>query len=358
MVAGVSLPLRFIREFAHVKHKFSLRAKETMLDAGANFVLTLSLAWAFGLAGLGSAAVLAILVPTVFLWTRLKVRVCWRLDLPRLRRLIATGMPYSVLQSCYYLLPQLSMLAIALALGRTSAGYFALSLLILDFWANIVVSGVTRVVTPHMLKQYGATGSLGAVQHYYDSPARLFSYTMPPLLAMGVLLAPALIETFLPAYAPGIEAAQVTLWGAFCLALRASLGSFLSASGQVGKTLKGYALIVPGSLAAGYALARSGYGITGVAWAGLATLMVAAGWELARARLGSGDSPRQAAAAVATLFAPLLFSILTITVLEGLGWKGPAGVSVKAAVYLLLYAPLFSLWESRFSLVRRLCRAT
>ena len=207
-----------------------------------------------------------------------------------------------------------------------------------------------------MLKRYGETGSLEAVEQYFAVPARLFSYVLPPVLAIGVFLAPPLVGVFLPDYIPGVAAAQVSIWGAFCLGLHSPLGSFLSASGQVGRVLRGLALLIPVSLLLQFQLARSGVGITAVAWAGLATLLAATVWEMALARLSSGDSPRQAATAVGTLFAPMAFSILTATALESFLGPAPETLPLKAAAYLVLYAPVLFVYEGRFALLRRLRR--
>ncbi len=358
VVMALSQPYHLLRELAVSRHLFSVRIKETLIDAVTNFAATMVLASLFGLAGLGIAAILTVVVPFVYLSWRLEFRVKPRLDVACVKGLVKTGLPYSLNEASVHVVRYLTVGLVALLLGPTEAGYFALSLLIIDFSANVTETGLMRVVSPHMQREFGRAGSLKEVAGYYEAPVRLFCYALPPVLALGGLCIPAAVEFLLPRYAPGIPAAQVTLWGIFFLAVHATVGPFIGAANRLQKMLKLYAVLVPVGATVQYGVIKAGFGLTGAAWANVLTLAMVTASELFVAQRECGRSVKQAVLSIVMLHFPLAASIVLAALARslslGAGVTELVRIPWEGLLFLMLYLPLFALYEHRFSGVRML----
>ncbi|MCP5115488.1 MAG: hypothetical protein GY953_32075, partial [bacterium] len=209
-------------------HKFSTRAREFYISSIVDFTATLTLGYFFGLVGLGVAAIIRGVIPVWYLATKVRVRVPMRIDLPRLKSLVKVGLPYSFLDTVFYVGQHASILLLAVLAGATAAGHFALSVLILEFSRVVAQLGVGQVVKPHLLREFGRDGSITAVAEYYEAPSRLFSYALPPVIGVASVLMPELVERFLPHYVEGVAAAQVMLWSIFFVTLHATVQSMLA----------------------------------------------------------------------------------------------------------------------------------
>lgn len=361
VVVCLSLPHVFLRELAGARHNFRAQAGETLIDSSTNFVFTLVLASWFGLAGLGAAAILSVLIPVCFLSWRLRFGFPLKFDPRRVKGLISAGLPYSLLEASFHLMRYLGVLAVALILGPTYVGYFALSMLIMDFGANIAETGISRVVMPHLLREFGRMGSLQQVTDYFRLPIRFSCYTLPPMLGLGVLLVPSLVSSFLPQYTAGIQAAQVTLWGIFFLAVHSATCSFISAAGKVNQLLKMLVVLAPPAVLIPYWVASAGFGLAGVAWVSLSTLAVATSLELYVAERAAGRGRMQVLVFLASMYFPLIAAIVLTSVVQSLtlavAFPALVGLSSKLLLYLVLYAPLFTVYETRFCLIRTVRQA-
>jgi len=93
--------------------------------------------------------------------------------------------------------------------------------------------GVSQVLSPHLIERVRPDGSFSDVAIFYELPARLFCYLLPPLLGAETFLIGAFTRTLLPQYSAGIGAAEVTLWSIFFVALHFSINSFFVASNML-----------------------------------------------------------------------------------------------------------------------------
>jgi O-antigen/teichoic acid export membrane protein len=240
-------------------------------------------------------------------------------------------------------------------------GYYALSALITDFSIYLTQLGVNEVVAPQLLREYGRSGSHAKVAVFYELPARLFCYVLPPLLAIGSLLIPSFVRLVLPQYVPGIEAAQITMWGIFFMAVHASVRSFLVAADKVNLILKFFGFLIPISAAAQYAVIKAGFGLEGVAWTAITTLAVLTSAELYIARRGCAHSHWGIAKYMGSLYFPLFaaFGMTMAVRCLDFGSVMPALVEAAAKCLLgvLLYVPVLLVYESRYSLLRLVRRS-
>jgi O-antigen/teichoic acid export membrane protein len=345
----------FLRELAGARHLFGLRARECLLAAAVEFVAFVGLGWLFGLAGLGAATILSILIPAAYLWRGNRLRFRPRLEFGRLRRMIATGLPVTAGETAFDWMRRLDQFMIALLLGPTAVGYYGISLLIVDFSVFLTRQGLSQVVAPHLLKELGRVGSHLLVAGIYEAPARLISYVLPPLLGAAALALPPVIGLLLPQYGPGVEAAQISLWTIFFVALHYGVAPFLIASQQIPKMLQMYAVVMPAGALAYLLVLRSGLGLTAVAWTTLAVVAVLATGEIYLAKRSCRQGLGEILPHVGSLYLPLA-AAMTLTRVVGLlgtGQWGP-GVQILCEVLLLLalYAPVLVAYESRFLLLR------
>lgn len=356
VVIMIAQPQQFLRELCAARHMFVVRAKEMIVGSVVDFVATLTLAHFFGLAGLGIGAILSALIPLLYLWKRLPVHIPLRLDLPRIRSLVRLGLPYSLMESVHDASRHTAVFLLAVIAGPTMIGYFALSVLILDFAQVVVLIGLGQVVKPHLLREFGRAGSFERAAEFFERPARLLSYALPPALGVAMFLLPAIVEKFLPKYVPGIEAAQVALWAVFFISLHSVVGPFIVAAGRVGAVLKVSALVLVGGTIIMAAVIWAEAGLVAVAAAVVVTLAAITSTELWIARRRCGRGPAESASFVSALYAPFCVALgaaaFSSFLVRALAPSLPAAELAVIALFLILYSPLLWIYESRFSLLR------
>jgi len=355
-VVALTQPTYFLRELATARHRFKLRAIEILLESSADFVAAVSLSMIFQLRGLGAASVVSSILPVLFLSRRLGLRFRIRLDFSRVKTLIRSGLPFSLTEGAFELTRRLDVLLMVVLLGPTFVGYYGISLLIMDFSTVLAQKGVSQVLSPHMLREFGRTGSSAGVALFYEGPARLFCYLLPPLLGAGSFLIGDFVRLLLPQYVPGIPAAQVTMWAIFSVALHASISSFFVAADKIALILRCFAVLIPLGAVAQYLVLRAGLGLEGAAWTSVVVLGLTAGAELCFARRNCGHGAREIAVFLASLYFPLLTAIMLKELVESLNvgpWSGsPLESILKVFLFLLFYAPVLIAYESRFSMLR------
>ena len=240
------------------------------------------------------------------------------------------------------------MIVMAVVLGPVAVGYYGTSVLIMEFSFVLARKGVNQVISPHLLREFGRTGSFVEAAQFYELPARLFCYALPPLLGVGSLLIGDFVRLGLPQYAPGIPAAQITIWTMFFVALHASINAFFVASDMILVIWRIFGALIPFGAAAQFIVMKSGYGLAGAAVCSLATLAVVAATEIFVARRRCGHGTGEIAGFIVMLFFPIATAI-TLTELIDLA---PLASAWKALIFLAFYAPIFLMYELKFSILR------
>jgi O-antigen/teichoic acid export membrane protein len=352
-VTAVGQPYFFLRELAAAHHLFHLVTRETLIRSVIDFTAGLLLCALFGLRGLGISAVLAIVVVFIYLRHQQKVRFNLALDTPRLRGLLNLGVPYSLSEMTFEVLRRLDVIVMALVLGPVAVGYYGTSLLIMEFSVVLARKGVGQVVSPHLLREFGRTGSVMDAAVFYEMPLRLFCYALPPLIGVGSLFIGDFVRLCLPQYSAGIPAAQITMWTMFFVALHASINAFFVASDMILVIWRIFGVLIPFGAAAQFLVMRAGFGLTGAATCSLATLAIVAATEIYVARNRCGHSLGEIAGFIASLYLPLAISI-GLTQLVDLT---PLMTGLKALVFLAFYAPVLLMYELKFSILRTVRQA-
>ncbi len=256
---------------------------------------------------------------------------------------------------------------IAIVAGSTAVGFYGLSILIMDFAVVLSQKGVAQVLSPHMLKEFGRTKSHQDVAVFYEVPARLFCYVLPPLFGAGTFLIGIFARLLLPQYNAGVPAAEVTLWTMLFITLHFSINSYFAAANLIPKVIKLMAGMIVVAAIAQTVVMKLGFGIEGAAWCTLATSAAWAAAELFVARTTCGEAKSGALGYIASLYLPLALCIAMRAVVNALpigAWL-PAGIEgnwilepiARMLLFLLFYAPVLIGYELRFSMLRTVRRA-
>jgi len=356
IVLLLAQPHQFLRDFAVATRRFPIRAKENVFTAFAEFFFFIGLASWFGLAGLGMAACLSIALPGLYLLWQLKFKFRLHPPTKSVLPLMKNGLPLSGAETLYELTRRMDLIFLTILMGPTWVGFYGISLLVMDFAVFLARYGVSQVVSPNLLHEFGREGSLEKVATYYEIPARLCCYVLPPLLSVGALTLPMFVQVALPQYVPGIEAAQIAIWGLIFVTIHASLISFLVAAGKLFQEIKMLGAVLPASAMLQLGSFRLGLGLEGAAAAALLTLAIVAAAEITLARRCEDYSTAQIAGFVATLYLPTVVCLASTFLVQA--WDVSRIVPVlftlpfKALIVVVGYSPIFLAYEFRFSLLR------
>jgi O-antigen/teichoic acid export membrane protein len=351
---GLSEVYFYLREVPATRRQFVMRSKEELIRSVIDCAAAIALCKFLGLYGLGIATCGSLVATAVFLWRSQKVPFQLRIDRSRLSGLMRQGIPFAITEASYELLRRTDVLAIALFAGPIAVGYYGVSILIMDFAMVLSKKGVSQLVSPHLLKEFGRTGSLADVTIFYEIPVRLFCYVLPPLLGAGTFLIDGFVRALLPQYIAGIGAAQLTLWSIFFVALHFSINSFFAAANMIPKIIRLSAVAIAISAAGQFAVMRAGFGIEGAAWCALATSASWACVELVVARMACGNSAGETAGFVASIYLPFAVCV-ALRALVGavpLITAPPTEPVLRAGLLLLFYVPVFIGYEMKFSMLR------
>ena len=348
VVMLLAQPHQYLRELAAARQRFDLRGRELMLAGLVDLVGAVMLSYWFGLVGIGSATMIGIALPVLYLWRHQPDAFRLGFEFSRVRALIGAGIPISLADSMFGLLRYLDLLMLTPLLGPTMAGYYAVSMMINEFSIFVANFGVSQVVSSHMLREYGRLGCVKSVVVFYESPIRLFSYLLPPLLAWGTLMVGPVVRLVLPQYTAGIEAATITVWGVLFLSMHSAVTPFFRASKRFGMVLKLLAMTLIVAAVGQWLVLTNGGGLRGAAWMSLASLGFLVNAELFVAREAAGETTGASLAFLLSINVPLVLMIGLMQLLE----RGGVGIFAQAGVVLAVYTPVLAIYESRFSMLR------
>jgi len=356
LVTGLNQPFYAVRDLASARRLFGLRTKETLLRAVIDLGTAIVLTKLFGLAGYGTATLLPVLIAGIYLQRHVRLAFRTRLDIPRIKALIAKGFPYSLTEAGFELVRRLDVLVMAIVLGPAMVGIYGVAFLIMDFAAVLAQKGMAEVLSPHLLSEFGRTGSFSKVSSFYETPARLFCYVLPPMLGVGALLIPECVRLLLPQYVRGIPAAEITLWAVFFVAVHGSLSSFFVAAQKIPAVLRLYAFVAIAGATIQFLLMKFGFGLTGAAWTTLGTLAILSSGEMFLARRACGSGIMETIPYLTSLYFPLIAAgtlrLLLGSLSFGAWLPGPLELAAKIALLLLFYAPVLFAYESKFTILR------
>lgn len=325
-------------------------------------VVTLPLILWHGFIGFLWSQVLIYLGVVAYGWLRAGGPVRPEIDWSLWRRLVGIGWPILVSSVCYGLLQSIDQLTVIKLLGATALGYYSIGIKAAAPLGLLARVGA-HVMYPRFGERYGETGSIASLRRYIEEPSLVMALILPAVLGLICTTVPGLIRLALPAYEPGIRAAQVLVMGLVFYGLMSMPLVFLTTiDRQIVYTIAFFAAM-PVMAALCLGSIRLGWGLTGVAgsaavaYFGVATVITAIAMRYHHL------SWREHVGYFAGLYGPYAYVVATVWVVE---WLLPAAGSARTialvtaarlAVVGLAAAPLLALANRRTGALSEFTRA-
>ncbi len=281
--------LFYLFELANAEKAFERKSRAMVALALLDGLLAPLASWWGGVFWFMGSVALANVVVSAYLGRAL--RVSWRLsaDLVQLRTLVAVGLPLAFSGMAFDILKTVDRFVLAFLLGTEAVGLYGLAMIVFDLTVMLpAIFG--QVLLPHVVERFGKDNDGRVLFADVDRVVRVLAGVLPFALALGYILLPPATRLLLPAYAPGVPAAQILLWATFFVSIH-------TLSLVILVTLRRLrALIVINTLAVLLAAAlcavavAAGFGITGVAAAMVAAYALSAVGEYVVAGLACGQA--------------------------------------------------------------------
>lgn len=239
----------------------------------------------------------------------------------------------------------LDRLIILRFLGNRDFGFYSISMMALTLLLYMPDS-ITYVLYPRLLRQFSDDG--GDPSGIRDSVLRVLRTTsvfVPALCGVVYLASAPMVALLLPKFSPGVGALRALCFGAVGLAFGNFASVVLMTVGRQAMLMPTAVVVIGVGATLDLAAVRLGHGITGVAWATLATYAVNGGVLLTMALAGVGMSARRVLAGIGRLYAPLGVAIVLSYLLERFLPGGGPGLGLRLlrmVVAMVLFAGLYT----------------
>lgn len=245
------------------QHRFGIVASLFSARAAINLALLPLVFW-LDLDGAYLRYVLLMAVILAWTWGRNPVGGGIRFDRSTFGRIIRDGGPILAVGMVFSVQVGLDQTLIFLNLGEAELGRYGVAALLMTIML-VIPSSVGQTAYPRMLEQYGRDGDVAALHPAVLRRTWIVAGTSAVAAAIGALLMPLVVDWVMPAYLPGVTAAQWLLPGGVFLAASVPSSDFFMAVEQRYLHLKISLFSVLVQLVAGLVVLRSGGGIEGIA---------------------------------------------------------------------------------------------
>ena len=148
--------------------------------------------------------------------------------------------------------------------GITHFGYYGFASMVAQL-CFLFPAISASVIEPRIYFDYARSGQRSQIKEHLWFLLRTQAVVLPLFLAGIDLLTPPFIHRFLPAYAAGIPAMRILIWGNFFMGLTICTKSFIVAVEKQRQVLPFYFAAIGVNLVASVFLGVNGWGLTGVA---------------------------------------------------------------------------------------------
>ncbi len=182
-----------------------------------------------------------------------------------IKSLINIGWPIMSVGVLYALLTTIDRWVIVATLGVTELGYYTVAALCFSA-LSLFPSVISQFFYPRMVRYFGTTNSVQEiVRLVYLQMVFTIAATLPFIVLLYLIL-PYLIVSWMPEYIPGIQSAQIILFGLPGLAVINSIGNFLNTISLQHIYLTVQIFIIFMNFVTGILLVNLGFGLSGVAF--------------------------------------------------------------------------------------------
>jgi O-antigen/teichoic acid export membrane protein len=177
-----------------------------IFQAMAQLILTLALGYLFGLSGAFAGFTLAILGTLMLLRGRAPLRP--ELNWPRLKSMLAVGLPLSMSQFLSAMLATVDRLVVGAWLGLAALGQYAFGVSVASVGLSAALV-VQTVVFPDVYGRLEREGVTAITREHLERTIRPFVLVLSPLAGAGVIGLSVIVTRLLPQYEAAMQPAAV-----------------------------------------------------------------------------------------------------------------------------------------------------
>lgn len=314
-------------------------------------VVSIGLAWIYGLSGLVWGTVLsAAIILILFLW---KLKFAVRLEFPwkTVVHLVKIGFPLLATGILYSILNSIDKIMVIRWLGVTEMGYYSLGLTIIGFVFQLAYT-LGQVLSPRLIERYSRNEDMNDVKDYVFKPLLGLGVAIPAVLACCYFASGWIYTIYLPKYLPGLTSLRILLVGIYFGTLWVGLVAFFLSIGKQVKIIPIYIAAITMNACLNYMFIRTGRGIEGVA---VGTTVANCFFSIAM--IGYAVSHfhsriSQYLRFFGRLFTPFGYAIASLILVEIAARSildnpdGLIGIAARSIGFILLYAPML-IWGVR-----------
>lgn len=295
--------------------QFAVISTSNVISGVILVVVCIPLVAIFSIYGVFIGAILSRLFSTLYIVSRWPLAIAGRFNWALLWDMILDGFPVMVFTLGLLLVTSSDRLIIAALMDREAVGYYALAVVIAGLILHIPTAA-RDMLEPQLMMDMVHTEKGLIRRNYFRRPLLSTSLLFPLLWGPITFLSELILGLLLPDYVASVDATIILAHGVFFLALIQVIRGIIVVEGLQTRSLVPQAIGLACNLALSYGFISLGYGITGVALASGISFslvffflfrMISARWNLNQV-----DGWR----IVASVMAPLVYSIAAIAVLR------------------------------------------
>jgi O-antigen/teichoic acid export membrane protein len=325
--------------------EFGFLARINVFQSVFLAVMSVGLAWLYGLSGLIFGTVLSSAVFLFLIMLKLRFAVRFQFPWATVVQLVRAGLPLLCTGLLYSVLHNVDKLIIIRWLGMKEMGYYALGYTVVHFVFQLAQM-FGSVLSPRLIKRYSANERVADVRGYVLKPLIILTAGMPLLLVGCYFVSEWLYNVYLPDYLPGLNSLKILIGGMYFGTLWVGLIAFFLSIQKQTRMIPIYVAAILLNAALSYGFVRAGHGIDGVAWGtsitqcffSFAIIIYAASHFYNR----KGEYLRR----FANILFPFFYSVALVLIVEAGGrslFESPSGllvIAAKFACFSALYSPL------------------
>lgn len=227
-------------------------------------IISLPLVYFFGFYALLIVYLFMHALPSIFFYFNHPIKVKWELDISLLKKMLSVGVPLYLGSVVTVLFSTIDRLLIADMLSFESVGLYSLGALIISPLV-VLLKSLSSVLFTRLNDQNGLSKSSKTIKKHIIKPQLFFSYTLPPVIGIGIIALPLIVNMLLPEYNDGIIAAQINVFAVYSMTIALFANNALFIAGK--QKIITLSLVLAGviKISGSYLVLKLGYGIEFVA---------------------------------------------------------------------------------------------
>ncbi|MBI5233460.1 MAG: polysaccharide biosynthesis C-terminal domain-containing protein [Deltaproteobacteria bacterium] len=253
--------------------RFPLITSANYLDATVNVGLTVLLIYFFGIYGLYASAMLSLMVVISYFRSSHPLNHTAGFKFNIFTGLVKNGFPILLFGLGSLLMHTADRLVVSWFLGLEALGYYGIAVMVMNAIMDIPIAA-RDVMEPRLMQSIEAEKKDEILRDFLFKPLINTAYLMPFLVGTVVFLMPAFVTLLLPRYIQGIGPTQIVVFGAYFFSMSYVLRGMIIARGLQLKGTLIMAVSIIINIALSVVFIKTGYGLNGVAGAGVVSFLV------------------------------------------------------------------------------------